>query len=119
MGQSPTPHAAIQDLHPFHRLTSGRLPLELTEELCSRLKSLYLQTNMGTLDCLGDVAGTGNYEQVLKQSITYKVSYGEFRMLSIDGLIAAKEAVGRDRDLAAVKQLRAIKERKEQQKDLL
>jgi hypothetical protein len=34
-------------------------------------------------------------------------------MLSLDALITAKEAVGRERDLAAVKLLRAIKERKE------
>ena len=39
------------------------------------------------------------------------MSYGEFRILSLDALIAAKEAVGRGRDLAAVKQLRGIKER--------
>ncbi len=32
-------------------------------------------------------------------------------MLDIDALILAKEAIGRERDLAAVKQLRAIKEK--------
>jgi hypothetical protein len=41
------------------------------------------------------------------------MSYGEFSILDLDALIAAKEAVGRERDLAAVKLLRAIKKRNE------
>jgi hypothetical protein len=105
--------AAVKDLHPFHRLAANPLPLELTEELCSRLKNLYLQTDLGKLDCLGEVKGVGDYEAVVARSVVHKLSYGDFRILDIDALIAAKEAVGRERDLAAVRQLRAIKERNE------
>jgi hypothetical protein len=105
---------AVCDLRPFHRLTANRLPFELTDELCSRLKNLYLQTEVGILDCLSEVAGVGGYEQALERSITYHLSYGDFRILSIDALIAAKEAVGRERDRQTVRYLRAIKERNEQ-----
>jgi hypothetical protein len=105
---------AVKDLNPCHRLTANKLPLELTEELCSRLKNLYLQTDLGKLDCLGEVKAVGTYEEALKHSVSCKLSYGEFRMLDIDALIAAKQAVGRERDLAAVKQLRGIKERTQQ-----
>ncbi len=108
--------AAVKDLNPRHRLAANKLPLELTGELCARLKNLYLQTNAGILDCLSEVAGLGPYEEVLRHSIVHRMSYGEFRILTLDALIASKEAVGRDRDLAAVKQLRGIKERSEQQK---
>jgi hypothetical protein len=104
---------ALKDFHPCHRLTANKLPLELTDELCSRLKNLYLQTDIGILDCLGDVAGIGDYDQAFKRSVIHKMSYGEFRILDLDALIAAKEAVGRERDLAAVKLLRAIKKRNE------
>jgi len=105
--------AALRGLHPRHRLTADKLPLELTDELCARLRNLYLQTDLGALDCLGEVAGVGNYEQVLARSVACQMSYGELRILDLDALIATKEAMGRDRDLAAVKQLRAIKERNE------
>src|SRR5437867_4109453 len=105
--------AAVKDLHPFHRLATNKLPLELSDDLCGRLRNLYLQTDLGKLDCLSEVMGVGDYEDILKHSMVYKLSYGEFRILEIDALIAAKEAVGRERDLAAVKQLRAIKEKKE------
>ncbi len=103
--------AAVKDLHPFHRLAANKLSLKLTDELASRLKNLYLHTDFGILDCIGEVAGVGDYEQVLKHSMLHTASYGAFRILQIDALIASKEAVGRERDLAAVKQLKAIKER--------
>lgn len=103
--------AAVRDLHPLHRLTANKLPLELTDELCTRLKNLYLQTDLGKLDCLSEVKGIGSYEDALKRSVLCRLSYGEFRMLDLDALITAKEAVGRENDMVAVRQLRAIKER--------
>jgi hypothetical protein len=103
--------AAIKDLHPSHRLTPNKLPLVLSEELCVRLKNLYLQTDLGKLDCLSEVAGVGNFEEVFHHSTVFKLSYGAFHILDIDAAIASKEALGRERDLIAVKQLRAIKER--------
>src|SRR5437016_1338806 len=44
--------SAVKDLHPVHRLTANKLPLELTDELCGRLQNLYLSTDLGILDCL-------------------------------------------------------------------
>src|SRR5512147_2718181 len=56
--------ASVRDLHPCHRLTANKLPLELTDELASRLKNLYLQTDLGKLDCLSEVTGLGGFEEV-------------------------------------------------------
>ncbi len=106
---------AVKDLHPYHRLAANKLPLELTDELCARLKNLYLQTDLGKLDCLGEVAGVGDYEAVLRNSVVFGLSYGDFRVLNLDAAIAAKEAVGQPRDLEAATQLRAIKERTQAQ----
>jgi predicted nucleotidyltransferase len=110
--------AAVMDLHPRHRLTANKLPLELTDHLCDTLKNLYLNTDLGDLDCLSEVSGVGDYEKVLQRSVSHSLSYGEFKILSLDSLIVAKAAVGREKDLSAVKLLKAIKERKDQQKEL-
>src|SRR6202142_3282901 len=91
--------AAVKDLHPFHRLAANKLPLELTEELCGRLNNLYLQTDLGKLDCLSEVKGVGGCEDALGRSVFFKLSYGKFRILNVDTLIAGKEAVGREHDL--------------------
>jgi hypothetical protein len=106
--------AALHDLHPVHRLTTYKLPLATTRETFGDLKNLYLQTDWGKLDCLGEVSGVGDFAEVLKNSVLAKFSYGTFRFLNLDALIASKKAVGRERDLLAVRQLLAIKERSQE-----
>ena len=110
--------AAVKDLNPVHRLTANKLPLNETRGSFKDLKNIYLQTDLGKLDCLGEVAGLGNYEQVLKHSILHTMSFGQFRMLNLDALITAKTAAGRAKDLEAVRLLRAVKEKTAQQNEL-
>ena len=109
---------AVKDLNPVHRLTANKLPLEETRGSFQDLKNIYLQTDLGKLDCLSEVVGLGGYEQVLQQSILHTMSFGKFRMLNLDALIAAKQAAGRQKDLDAVRLLRAVKEISSQQKEL-
>lgn len=110
--------SAFKDFHPRHRLTANKLPLELTDDLCQRLRNLYLTTDLGILDCLSEVAGVGNFDAVLGRSELKEFPFGQCFILKIDALIEAKKAVGRPHDLVAVAQLQAIKEKGEQQKDL-
>ncbi|HVU07902.1 MAG TPA: hypothetical protein VHG89_05085 [Verrucomicrobiae bacterium] len=110
--------AALKDFHPQHRLTANKLPLELTDELCRSLKNIYLTTDLGILDCLSEVAGVGNFDEVLKKSELKNFPFGQCYVLGIGALIDAKKTVGRPHDLIAVSQLMAIKEKKEQQKEL-
>ena len=105
--------AALKDLHPWHRLTPNQLPFELTDALCSSLKNLYLQTDLGKLDCLGDVKGVGDYDAALKRSDLFQMSFGAIRMFDLDTLIASKEAAGRDKDQYAVRLLRVVAEKKQ------
>lgn len=109
---------AFKEFHPRHRLTANKLPLELTDELCGRLKNMYLTTDLGILDCLSEVAGIGGFDAVIKKSELRNFPFGQCYVLKIDALIQAKEAVGRPHDLITATQLRAIKERMEQQSNL-
>jgi hypothetical protein len=110
--------SAVKDLQPSHRLTANKLPLEMTRSSFADLKNLYLQTDLGKLDCLSEVAGVGSFDEVRKHSVLGHLPYGDFRFLNIDALIEAKKVVGRPRDLDAIRRLTAIKERIQQQKDL-
>jgi len=103
--------AALEDLHPWHRLSGNRLPLELTDELCARLKNMDLQTDLGALDCLGEILGIGDYDKVAGCSIAMPFPFGDCRVLTLDALIASKQAVGRDKDPRALRFLRAIKDK--------
>lgn len=106
--------AALRDLHPYHRLTPDKLPFALTEELCLNLKNLYLQTDLGKLDCLGEVSGVGDYEAALKNSVEFQMSFGSIRMFDLNTLIVSKAAAGREKDKYALQVLHALAEKKKQ-----
>ena len=99
----------ISDLEPVHRMTPGRKKLALTEQQCSQLKNLYLDTAMGQLDCLSFIDGLGDFEQVKRASELVEVEGIKICVLSLDALIKAKKSMNRPRDREAVMQLEAIK----------
>lgn len=103
-------HEAVADLHPVH-FPRTDLPLALTPELCAELKYLYLKTDLGKLDCLSDVLGVGDFDHVVKHSIELELPIGKCRVLDLDTLVAAKEAMGRDHDRITVNHLKEIKKR--------
>ena len=104
---------AIGDLHPRHRLAAQRLPLEINDENWNIFKNIYVETDLGILDCLGEVAGIGGIDQAVAVSEETTMSFGTFRILNLDGLIRAKEAAGREHDLKTVGYLRAIKAKRQ------
>jgi hypothetical protein len=103
---------ALADLHPVHRLTPKRLPLELTRARCRGLKNLYLETDLGVLDCLSEVKGVGKFAAVKRQSVVLDMEFGKCRVLGLDALIKSKRAMNRPRDREAVVQLEAIRAKK-------
>lgn len=103
---------ALTGLHPTHRPRTD-LPLELTPELCASLKNLYLKTDLGILDCLGEIKGVGNFDQVAKHSVELELPIGKCRVIDLDTLIIAKEAMDRDHDRITVRDLKEIRKRQQ------
>lgn len=100
--------AALADLHPVHRLTPAGIPFAHDAAGLRQFKNLYLRTDWGVLDCLGEILGLGAYAAVVSQSTLIQLEGRPCRILSIPGLIAAKQAMGRPRDLETVRQLQTI-----------
>jgi len=103
--------ATFKDLHPTHRLTPQRISFLENPERGVALKNLYLQTDLGPLDLMSSITGVGDYERVAASAIEVDLFGRRVKVISIEDLIAAKEALGRDKDLLAAKELRAILER--------
>jgi hypothetical protein len=106
---------ALGPFHPKHRITPQRLPFTIDDRNWQGLKNLYLATDIGILDCLSDVLGVGGYEEALKASELVRGEFGEFKTLTLDALIRAKEAAGREKDLLVLRELRIIKTKRENQ----
>jgi hypothetical protein len=100
---------ALSDVHPVHRQTPKRQKLNLTKANCAEYKNLYLDTDIGQLDCLGFIDGIGNYQKVNQASEVIRVEDMKLRVLQLDALIKTKKAMNRPRDREAVLQLEAIK----------
>jgi len=105
---------AVSSLHPVHRMTPGRKRLNLTEQTCAQFKNLYLDTDIGQLDCLSFIDGLGDYPTVKQASELIKIRDLSLRILSLDGLIKAKKAMNQPRDRQVIFELEAIKKLKRQ-----
>jgi hypothetical protein len=102
---------ALESFGPVHRMTPQRLPFTRAQAEQGGLKNLYLSTDWGQLDCLGEIKGIGGYVECFARSETLDLDGCEIRVLTLDALIEAKRAMGRPRDLHAVLELEAIRER--------
>jgi hypothetical protein len=100
---------ALKGVHAVHRMTPGRLKLELTKTNAGQFKNLYLDTDIGQLDCISFVEGIGDYHKVKKRSRVIEVEGVKMRTLDIDALIKAKKAMNRPRDRRMIEQLKKIK----------
>lgn len=101
----------FRELHPLHRLSSPQRSFLDEPGPGVALDNLYLKTDLGTLDLLGSITGVGDYERVARDAVEIELFGRRVRAISLDDLIAAKEALGRDKDLIAAKELRAIREK--------
>ena len=105
---------SLADIHPIHRMTHQKVSFLEYPPAGESLRNLYLETDDGVLDVLGSVLGIGEYEQLARQSIEISLFGRKCRVISLEGLIIAKEAMGREKDLLTVKELRAIAARRKQ-----
>jgi predicted nucleotidyltransferase len=67
-------------------------------------------TEIGDIDLLAEVSGIGIYEDALAESVIMNLHGYEINVLSIEGLIKAKNAAGRKKDLDILPELEAMKE---------
>jgi hypothetical protein len=105
---------ALDGLHPVHRMTPDRLPFTREQAGRGDWNNLYLATDLGQLDLLGEVKGIGGFEQCLANSEPIPISGTEIRVLTLDAMIISKRAMGRPRDLHAALELEVIRERQRQ-----
>ena len=103
---------ALDELNPVHRMTPKKIKLGLTENTCSSFENLYLDTDLGQLDCLGFIKGVGNYHQTLEKSDKIEIDGKMFNILNIAALIESKTAMNRPHDQQTIIELKALNEKK-------
>lgn len=99
---------ALKDWNPTHRMTPQKHSFLLHPPAGRPVNNLYLQTDMGMVDILTSIKGVGDYQRLNATAEEIEVDGRKVRVISLADLITAKEAMGRERDLLAAKELRAI-----------
>ena len=110
--------AALGDLNPVHRQTHRKLSFRDHPAPGQPLVNLYLETDGGIIDILSSVLGVGDFARLKERAIEASVFGRKCAIISLEDLIVAKQAVGREKDLLAVKELRAIAAKRAQRGEL-
>lgn len=99
--------AVLAQWNPKHRMTPQSLSfLEFPKS--GPIQNLYLRTDVGVIDVLSSVLGVGDFAELRKNAEDFEIGGRVYHVISLQDLIVAKEAMGREKDLLAVKELRAI-----------
>ncbi len=69
---------------------------------------IQIGTEHGFLYVMSSVTGVGDYQRVRERAISLTMFSRTFAVIAMEDLISAREAVGHEKDLLAVKELRAI-----------
>jgi predicted nucleotidyltransferase len=104
----------LADWHPRHRMTPQKLSF-LEFPKTGPVQNLYLETDFGIVDILSFVLGVGDFPRLRNSAEEFQIGNRTYRVISLDDLITAKEAVGREKDLLAAKELRAIAAKRREQ----
>jgi hypothetical protein len=107
--------AAFAPLHPYLRGVPAGLPFRFDVPTIQAGLNFTLTTDLGDVDLLGEVSGIGNYEKVRALSEEHTVFDLTIRVLSLDGLIAAKKAAGRTKDRLHLLELEELKKLRDAQ----
>ena len=102
--------AALAPFHPRPRGFPPGLPFIWDTATVGNAAILTLQTDLGEIDLLSEVAGIGSYSEVKDHSLVVSAFGRQVSTLDLQSLIDAKRATGRDKDLSALPELESLLE---------
>lgn len=98
----------LRDLNPRHRMTANELSFLQIPKPGTPVNNLYLRTDWGVVDILSSVLGLGDFHRLAANAEDIRIGEKTCKLIGLEDLITAKEAVGRDKDILTAKELRAI-----------
>jgi hypothetical protein len=102
--------ASLGPFHPRPREFPEGVPFFWDARTLRNVAILTLQTTLGEIDLIAEVAGIGGFEKVKAHSISVEAFGREIATLDLPALILAKRAAGRPKDIAALAELESLLE---------
>lgn len=107
--------AALDSHRPYLRGAPAGLPFRWDERTLRAGLNFTLETAVGDLDLLGEIAGGGTYEQLLPHSQEVAAFGLRLRVVTLEKLILLKRAAGRPKDLEPIAELLALLQERQRQ----
>jgi hypothetical protein len=101
---------ALAEFNPRPRNFPAELPFSFDISFLRNGTNFTFESEIGDIDMLGEVSGIGGFQEVLEHSEVFPLYGFDVRILSIKGLIKAKRAAGRTKDLLVLPELEALQE---------
>ncbi|MYI74686.1 MAG: hypothetical protein F4057_05015 [Acidobacteria bacterium] len=101
---------ALRPYSPYPRGAPPDLPFTWSVATLKRGLNFTLTSTIGDIDLLGEIVGGGDYRKLLPHTVTVELFGRQCRCLDLPGLIRAKRATGRPRDLDTIAELEALLE---------
>ena len=106
--------AALRPHAPYLRGAPPGLPFEWNEATVERGLNFTLTTAIGDVDLLGEIAGGGgDYDSLVSNAIEVEIFGCRCWCLDLPGLVRAKRAAGRPKDLDTIAELEALLQERE------
>jgi hypothetical protein len=105
--------ASLAPFHPRPRGFPSDLPFLWDERTLQNGTVFTLDTDLGPIDLLAEVAGVGAYDQAKEHSVMVEAFDRRVATLDLAALIRSKRAAGRERDLSALPELESLLEAEE------
>jgi hypothetical protein len=104
---------ALAPYHPRLRDLPKDLPFVWDQATLRDGTIIKLDTGLGKIDLLAEVAGLGTFDEMTAGSIVTEAFGRQVRTLDLKSLIKAKRAAGRDKDLMVLPELESLLEAEE------
>jgi len=103
--------AALRDVHPRNATRPDLGELKASPEELARYRNLYLLTDIGRLDVLGELPPIGGYAEALVHALKVEIFGSACAVLGLEDLIRIKRSLARPKDQEVAAELEMIRER--------
>lgn len=99
---------ALDGTNPRQRMSPSRPALGSDAAHFVGNRNLYVTTDEGVIDFLGEITGVGAFERVAANAVSLNLGNFPVRVLGLEDLILAKRALARPKDLRVVQEMELV-----------
>ena len=100
--------AALRGTNPRERMNAARPLLSDDPTKYVGYRNLYVTTDDGIIDFLGEVIAVGGLEELQRSAVTLRLGDFQCRVIGLRSLIECKRALARPKDLRVVAELEGV-----------